>query len=213
MRQLFFIISICLLDFCILSAQQNNTIELKNGWKFTLGDNLKYSDPQFDDSAWNDIDVNKQWELQGYENSDGFGWYRIKVLIPSSLKKNTILNDSLKFSMGKIDDFDQTFLNGQLLGVNGQLAGEDTKVDDSFTKRDRRLSRLLRRYVIPVDDKRIHWDKKNVIAVRVFDKGGKGGIYSGDLEVGMAKLSEYISSDFHESLFKKMEIKYLKHFH
>jgi hypothetical protein len=41
------------------------------------------------------IEVNKIWEEQGYDPLDGFCWYRLHVVIPSELKTNASLKDSL----------------------------------------------------------------------------------------------------------------------
>ena len=52
-----------------------------------------------------------------------------------------------------------------------------------------------RRYVLSVDDPRILWDKENVIAVRVFDQGGQGGLYTGNQKLSMVNIKEYLSFD------------------
>ena len=38
----------------------------------------------------------------------------------SEIKKSAYLKDSLQISLGKINNFDQSFLKGQLLGMNGK---------------------------------------------------------------------------------------------
>ena len=176
-------------------AQQESNINLKDGWKFTTGDNLQYADPAFDDSQWKAISVNQLWEGQGYTDYDGFAWYRIKVIIPSSLKKNSFLKDSLKIFLGKIDDFDQSFINGKIFGSNCQSVPANTTVNDKYKQSDEAPWDRDRLYVLSVNDPRIMWDKENVIAVRVYDHGGGGGIYSGDLYIGMIHLEEYLESD------------------
>ena len=52
-----------------------------------------------------------------------------------------------------------------------------------------------RRYVLSVDDPRILWDKENVIAVRVFDQGGQGGLYTGNQVISMVNIKEYLKFD------------------
>ena len=195
---LFFIV--IFFSFNFLSAQSEKLIQLKNDWKFIAGDNLEYAKPEYDDSQWKSIYVDKQWEVQGHDGYDGYAWYRIKVFIPSSLKEKALLKDTLELFLGKIDDFDQSFINGKIFGINGKTVNAETPIDDLFTK-DRGTSRRNRRYLLSVTDPRILWDKENVIAIRVNDRGGKGAIYSGDLNIGMINFGEYISSDYRQTSF------------
>jgi alpha-galactosidase len=190
--------------FIVITANfigaQQDVIQLEKGWKFVQGDNPQYSLPSYDDSKWNNILVDREWEVQGYQDYDGYAWYRIKIIIPSSLKNSTFLKDSLEMFLGKIDDCDQSFINGKILGINGKNTAIDKQADDSF-KTARYYYNRNRRYTLSVNDPRILWDKENLIAVRVYDQGGKGGIYSGDLTLGMVKLVEYISSNHDHCVF------------
>ncbi|MBM3436162.1 MAG: alpha-galactosidase, partial [Bacteroidetes bacterium] len=52
-----------------------------------------------------------------------------------------------------------------------------------------------RRYVISANDPRILWDRENVIAVRVFDQGGQGGLYTGNQMISMINIKEYLVFD------------------
>ena len=42
---------------------------------------------------------------------------------------------------------------------------------------------------------RILWDKENVIAIRVYDQGGQGGMYTGNQTISMVNIREYLSFD------------------
>jgi hypothetical protein len=168
---------------------------LTSGWKFIQGDSAEYSEPGYNDSGWKNIGVDKIWEEQGYEPYDGFAWFRLKVTIPSKVYKEAYLQDSLKIFLGKINNFDQTFLNGKILGINGKTVEENTVLDSSFLKAPTNLWDFERRYVISAKDPRIIWDKENVIAVRVFDQGGQGGMYTGDQKISMVNIREYLQFD------------------
>ena len=178
-----------------LPAQGRDIVSLQSGWKFMTGDNLEYAAPGFDDSRWQPIRVDESWDPQGFEKLDGFAWYRIKVVIPSSLKAAAHLKDGLRVFLGKINNFDQSFLNGRLIGMNGSAAAGNEPLNDAFTKADNNTYEKDRIYVLPVDDPRILWDKENVIAVRVFDAGGLGGMYSGDGGLRMVALPDYLATD------------------
>src|SRR6187402_371708 len=70
------------------SAQE---IAVNKGWKFAIGDSMDWAAPAFDDSNWKAIDLAHDWESQGYKGEDGFGWYRLHLVIPSSLKQRSFL--------------------------------------------------------------------------------------------------------------------------
>lgn len=171
------------------------SVSLNTGWKFITGDNAAYSDPSFDDSQWKSIKSDKLWEEYGYKLHDGFAWYRIKVIIPSGLKSSAYLKDSLNLFLGKINDFDQAYLNGEYIGSNCKTAAPGDKPDSNFIKAPGIYWDQDRNYIVAANDSKIKWDKENVIAVRVFDAGGKGGIYSGDQAIKMRKTSDYLNSD------------------
>ena len=55
--------------------------------RFCKGDDPAFSAPGFDDATWPVLSLEKDWTKQGIANAYGYGWYRIHVVIPSSLKK------------------------------------------------------------------------------------------------------------------------------
>lgn len=207
------ILSIIVFLFLYINVASQNLeiVSLSHDWKFQTGDNLEYASPGFDDSAWKEIGMNKIWEEQGYDPYDGFAWYRTKIFIPSSLKQNSFLKDSLKIYLGKINNFDQTFLNGEILGSNGKNAGKDFIIDTSFINAPTNYWDLKRRYTIAVDDPRINWDAENIIAVRVFDQGGQGGMYTGDQYLSMTSIIEYLELNNTENTFVFSKEKISKH--
>jgi alpha-galactosidase len=170
-------------------------VSLQAGWKFIPGDSLDYARPDFNDAAWKPIRVDQNWDYQGFEKLDGYAWYRLKVVIPSSMKAAAHLKDGLRIFLGKINNFDQSFLNGRVIGTNGRPAAANEPLDDAFTRADTNLYDKERIYILPPDDSRILWDKENVIAVRVFDAGGQGGMFSGDGSLRMVALPDYLTTD------------------
>lgn len=169
-------------------------IHLDSEWKFIQGDSLSYAKAEYNSKNWRDIRVDKIWENQGYDPYDGYAWYRIKVFLPRSLIKAAYLKDSLKINLGKINNFDQSFLNGQIFGINGKNASSDSQVNNEFTKAPQGYWDLERVYTLPVNDPRIKWDQENIIAVRVFDEGGQGGLWSGQQYISMTRLPDYLKT-------------------
>jgi len=98
----------------------NNGITLTNIWKFTTGDNADYAKPAFNDEAWKTIRVDTFWERQGYDKYDGIAWYRVRVVLPASLKEKNQLLQAVQLLVGRIDDADETYFNGiKIGGVTG----------------------------------------------------------------------------------------------
>ena len=175
-------------------------ISLDSGWKFTTGDDPVWATAGFDDSVWDTINPGKIWEVQGKNGYDGFAWYRVHVIIPATLLKNASIKDSVLFLLGKIDDCDQVFLNGELIGENGKTPMSKTELSADFTKEQGKWN-LERRYVLAANDPRIHWDKENIIAVRCFDQGGDGGLFGKTYKIAMTSLKDYVKFDLTSTAF------------
>ena len=127
--------------------------------KFQLGDNSEWADPAFNDLKWENQILPKS-----FKNDSSYGWYRIKVFIPSTLKTNN--GKGLKLFLGKIDDVDLTFINGKVLGQTGIFP------PDYVTQWDK--NRVYR-----ISENDVLWDKENVIAVRIYNLVGGMGMWEG----------------------------------
>jgi len=114
------------------------------------GVQLGFTQPGFDDSSWKFIKAPQLWEEQGYVGIDGIGWYR-KTFV---LNKEQASAD-LQLSLAKIDDND-------ICWVNGVEVGKTLAYD------------IDRKYKVAASALK---EGKNVIAIRVTDTGGGGGIY------------------------------------
>lgn len=146
-------------------------------WKFKIGDNAEWAKPEFDDSDWAEIKINDLWENQGYANYNGFAWYRVQFIIPEKYKKLVEKNDGLVLRLGKVDDVDYTYLNGELVGQTGSLPPNYiTKYQEA------------RVYSLPLA--KIIWGKPNTLAVRVYDAQGGGGLYEGPVYLSLKKLAD-----------------------
>ena len=153
-------------------------VNLAGLWKFEKGDDSVYSQSDFQDTKWKQITVPAYWEVEGYEGYDGFAWYRKGFTLPEDLK-----DKSLVLLLGKIDDIDQTYINGHLIGSTGDF----TNNPPDFNKHNEYLQ--LRAYDIPA--KYLNPSGKNIIAVRVYDGLKDGGIYEGP--VGLIKSDRFTS--------------------
>ncbi len=153
-------------------------VDLSGMWKFQTGDENEWSGPAFDDSKWQRIKVPLYWEAQGYRQYDGMAWYRMKFKVPS-----TLTGKRLMILLGRIDDADEVFLNGQLIGRTGNMKRAMGRVNQSSEWQQ------LRAYALPPS--LLRDDQENTIAVRVLDVWQHGGIYDGP--IGLIQKDHYLT--------------------
>jgi sialate O-acetylesterase len=103
-----------------------------------------------DDSRWRDMDLPGLWENsgQGLNSLNGVVWFRRSVTLTAAQAQA-----GATLSLGPIDDSDQTWVNGQLVG----------QMDDYKTSRQYQVPAAT---LVP---------GRNVIAIRVEDYRGGGG--------------------------------------
>lgn len=158
-----------------------------------MGNDSSWWQPGFDDSKWATISLATGTPPPELNGHPGYACYRTTLVIPSSLKVNTYFPDSLKIILGAIDDCDQVFLNGFLIGENNRTIFDAAPDRSSAASPPPKkpfesvpgLWDVNRRYVLPVSDRRIFWDRPNSIAIRVFNQYGGGGMYKGTPTVSM----------------------------
>ena len=113
--------------------------------------------PGLDDAAWATIRVPAQWESEGYDGMDGTAWYRTTFdLTPAEAA------DGVMLGLGRIDDSDQSWVNGVAVGG----------MEDAWT--------VARVYAVSASALRVG---RNVVAVRVVDTQGGGGVAGDPSEV------------------------------
>lgn len=145
------------------SAKEKMVLDLSGRWRFNLGDDIKWKEKDFNDSDWEKVYVPSSWENQGFHGYDGYAWYRTSFRLSSDTKSK-----NLYLMLGYVDDVDQTFINGNLIGVSG-----------GFPNNYRTAYNAFRKYFIPKEF--INKDGENIIAVRIYDDELDGGIMSGNI--------------------------------
>lgn len=113
----------------------------------------RWADPAFDDAAWRAIKVPGAWERDGLEGLDGTVWYRARFDLSAAEAAN-----GASLVLGTIDDDDMSWVNGVQVGST-------------------RGYNVPRRYALPASALRAG---RNVLAVRVVDGTGDGGITGGN---------------------------------
>lgn len=112
--------------------------------------------PGFDDTSWKPVQPTKVWERIGdpaLASFNGAVWYRTAFTLTKAQA-----DGAARIALGLIDDSDTTFVNGVRVGG---IEGRTTR----------------RSYALP---KGLLVVGRNVVAVRVLDSGGSGGLYDTD---------------------------------
>jgi cephalosporin-C deacetylase len=154
----------------MMSLSVNAQSILPAEWKFLTVDKPEFADSSYNEYRWDNISPLTPWENQGQLAYDGYAWYRVKVVVPKSMKRSAEKYDGLILKLGKIDDADITYFNGHIVGKTGAFPPSYVSAWDT-----------PRAYIIPPDI--VQWGKKNTIAVRVYDAGGFGGLNGGPVEL------------------------------
>lgn len=109
----------------------------------------KWYDVAHETASWKKIELPQEWGQTELAKSDGIVWFRKEVVLASG----AIHGKSL-LGLGPIDDRDDTYVNGQLIGSTSDYSQD-------------------RQYPLEAGVLR---EGKNVIAVKVTDTGGGGGM-------------------------------------
>ncbi len=107
--------------------------------------------PELDESGWHEIEVPARWEEAGWEGMDGIGWYRTSFELTAAEAAA-----GARLALGTIDDSDTSWVNGRRVGGT----------ENAWNR--------ARLYEVPPG---ALVAGRNVVAVRVEDTGGGGGIY------------------------------------
>lgn len=140
-------------------ASLAQAVNFPSVWKFSMSDDSLYRRAAFDDSKWMDVSMPASWTKLGINKENTVGWYRVTFELPA-----TMLNRDLVLFAGTIDDADETYVNGYLVGRSGKFPPNDQTAWDQE-----------RKYVI----KKEWLGKKNQLAIRVYNGIGDGGITGG----------------------------------
>lgn len=130
------------------------------------GDRPRWTGDIDDASSWYKMNVPAAMHDDGMDNYDGIVWFRKEVTLPEHWAGH-----DLTLHLGKVDDDDVTWFNGAVVGST-------------------RGNTVQRTYTIPAA---LVTGSKAVIAVKVFDKGGTGGLLGESDSMSLTMDGETIS--------------------
>ncbi len=130
----------------------------KDGWKFRLdpervGEGEDWFAVDFDDSGWDDIEIEQAWQLLGYDYI-GTAWYRRTIELPERPKP-----EKVELAFEGVDE-------SAWVWVNGKQAGEHDIGPSGWDKP----------FNLDVTDLLV-WGQKNQITVRAMNTAARGGIW------------------------------------
>ena len=86
--------AVVLLAGCVPGNSWRRGEDFNFDWKFMLGDDVRFADPDYDDSAWRDLHLPHDWSVEGEFSAEnpstpsggalpgGIGWYRKHFQVP-----------------------------------------------------------------------------------------------------------------------------------
>jgi len=125
-----------------------------------LGERQGWSAADHDDGKWPSMRLPGAWQGRGMA-FNGVVWFRKTVELPPAWAGHDLL-----LGLGAIDDFDHTYFNGTLVGAHPKGTPGAYQI--------RRVYRVPAALVRP---------GKNMVAVRVFDHFGEGGLLGPSIEM------------------------------
>lgn len=140
--------------------------ELPNQWQFKpdaedAGVRQKWYAPELDDASWTAVrsDVGTGWERQGFPGYLGYGWYRLRVTAPAEDR-----GPVYRLLFAAVDEEAEIWING-------------TKAFDHTIKSTGLGQHVIWETPFAFDPSRyLKPGAENLIAVRVFNDMGMGGI-------------------------------------
>lgn len=152
---------------------QNEFHSLEGVWKFSQKRTRDWEEQNYDDSDWDNIVVPSLWRSKFIKMSGGYGWYRKEFRLPENMK-----GKDLYVILGLIDDFDYSYLNGEIIG----------RTKDNKPYGESQSYRQFRIYEMRKED--LNQEGINILAVQVEDIGNHAGIYKGPVGLSTEKITE-----------------------
>ena len=98
----------------VVPATIHGAIKINDQWRFQVGDDPAWADPNFDDSAWTKIDLTQSFAEQGIEGYTGYAWYRLR-LRPAPVPDSGVLSLALLVVPNSVGQL-QVIANGVEVG-------------------------------------------------------------------------------------------------
>jgi len=134
----------------VFIAKSTKRIERLQGSEINVAATSRFKEFDYDDRNWPELNAAEVWESQELGEFDGVVWLRKEITITAN-----DLGQPALLELAKIDDEDISYINGIEVGRNTNWEAK-------------------RKYEIPAGLLKVG---QNIIAIRIVDNSGGGGIY------------------------------------
>ena len=134
--------------------------------RYAAGDDPRWADPGFDDSGWTPVPLGRSWHPDTRQRVGEIGWLRWPMVVSRPPR------EPLMLCVGFVGNCSEVYLNGTLVSTNG-----------SIHLRSMPPQRTLHGGLVPESVLRIGANATNVVAVRVLNLAGSGGLLGGPMGV------------------------------
>ena len=115
----------CLVLFLSLSAESadpeistfEHIVDLRGKWKFKTGDDLRWVDPSFNDSNWEELQVPVPWGKQGHYDFQELPGSVLKLHVPEKESRKQFTG----ITIGFVDSSYELYAGGRKIGRAGWL--------------------------------------------------------------------------------------------
>lgn len=138
----------------------------REGWRFrTAPEKEGYEQgwyrPEFDDSDWDEIEIELAWTSLGYSDYTGSAWYRRTVELPAEPGGHSPDDlDAVELFFRSVDEMAWVWVNGEFVGSHHELGPSGWNVP----------------FALPVDEV-VKWGEPNQISVLAKNTASAGGIF------------------------------------
>ena len=151
---------------------------------FHWGDDSSWKAKNMDDGGWQTVSVKKTWADQNMNREYTYAWYRIHFTIDRGVLAGAEQQKTVVFTLPYVDDADVTYLNGVLIGSTGRLPDNPEGYASQWG--------AVRKYNVNVAD--LNFNGDNVIAVRMWNEDGIGGMFTDASAGNVSPVSVFVPS-------------------
>jgi serine phosphatase RsbU (regulator of sigma subunit) len=101
----------------VVAGTGRGFVRIDGAWQFHTGDDPRWAQPSYDDSAWETLVADTPWGAQGHPAYTGFAWYRRHIdILPTASTTG-----EYRVLIPHAEDAYEVYWNGELMGHYGAL--------------------------------------------------------------------------------------------
>lgn len=101
----------------VIAGIGRGIVPIDGTWQFHVGDDLRWAQPNLDDSRWESIRADDPWGAQNHPSYAGFAWYRRHI----DIRPTSGETGQYRLLIPHAEDAYEVYWNGELIGLYGKL--------------------------------------------------------------------------------------------